>query len=135
MVDTDFYALDDDVPNLAMGYTTKGIDGMETGALAENASLMPGGFAAGGGYSTVEDPFRFRNALVGHQLLTPSSTELLITGKREVAELVEYGYGFMSTSDDGSVGHTGGAPGITSFFSKVSSARVDTPAPRPEVEG
>jgi CubicO group peptidase (beta-lactamase class C family) len=118
MVDTDSYALEDEVPNLAMGYTTLDIDGRPTGVLSENAPLMPGrGFAAGGGYSTTEDLLRFRNALLGHRLLTPGFTEQLIAGQGAMAPGWEYGYGFMIRIDDGSVGHTGGAPGICSFMS------------------
>jgi CubicO group peptidase (beta-lactamase class C family) len=118
MVDTDSYALDEDVANLAMGYTTKDIDGNDTGTLAANAPLMPGrGFAAGGGYSTTEDLFRFRNALLGHVLLTAESTDLLFQEHAELAPGFGYGYGFMIREDEGSVGHSGGAPGICSFFS------------------
>lgn len=118
MVDTDSYALDEDVANLAMGYTTRDIDGGETGVLAANAPLMPGrGFAAGGGYSTVADLFRFRNRLLGHRLLTAESTDLLFEEQVELGPGFEYGYGFMIRDGDGSVGHTGGAPGICSFFS------------------
>ena len=118
MVDTDSYALEADVANLAMGYTTQDIEGNETGVLAPNAPLMPGrGFAAGGGYSTTEDLFRFRNALLGQQLLTADSTGLLFAGQAELAPGFKYGYGFMIRDDEGSVGHTGGAPGTCSFFS------------------
>jgi hypothetical protein len=38
------------------------------------------GTSAGGGYSTVEDLARFADALLNHDLLSPDSTELLITG-------------------------------------------------------
>jgi CubicO group peptidase (beta-lactamase class C family) len=118
MVDTDSYLLEDDVPNLAMGYTTRDINGVATGVLAENAPLMPGrGFAAGGGYSTTEDLFRFRNALLGHRLLTAESTQELITARAEMAPGIEYGYGVIIRDEEGSIGHTGGAPGICSFLS------------------
>ena len=79
---------------------------------------MPGrGFAAGGGYSTTEDMFRFRNALLGHELLTAESTNMLFDAQAEVAPGFEYGYGFMIREEEGSIGHSGGAPGICSFFS------------------
>jgi hypothetical protein len=39
------------------------------------------GTLEGGGYSTVEDLLNFGNALLGHRLLCPESTELLLAGK------------------------------------------------------
>jgi D-alanyl-D-alanine carboxypeptidase len=120
MVNTDSYNIEDDIPNLAIGYTTFDFYGNETGVLARNAALMPGkGFAAGGGYSTVEDLFMFHDALFGYQLLSPASTDLLITGKVEVRENTRYAYGFFDKVEAGyrMVGHTGGAPGVCSFLS------------------
>ena len=80
---------------------------------------MPGrGFAAGGGYSTVEDLLLFRNALLGHQLLSPAATDLLINGKVEIRENTQYAFGFFDRIDAGGrmIGHTGGAPGVCSFL-------------------
>ena len=114
---TDSYALDEEIPDLAMGYTTKDFDGRETGVVAANAPLMPGrGFAAGGGYSTCGDLFRFSTALLGHRLLTLEVTTQLLEPRVELAPGVSQGYGFL-IGDDGSIGHTGGAPGICSFMS------------------
>jgi D-alanyl-D-alanine carboxypeptidase len=120
MVSTGAHNIEEDVPNLAIGYTTKDIDGNDTGVLASHTALMPGrGFAAGGGYSTVEDLFLFRNALLGYQLLSPESTDLLITGKVYVREYILYAYGFFDRLELGQrvIGHTGGAPGVCSFLS------------------
>jgi CubicO group peptidase (beta-lactamase class C family) len=120
MADTRAYDIDEVVPNLAIGYTTVDFYGNETGVLASNTALMPGrGFPAGGGYSTVEDLFRFRNALLGYRLLTQPSTELLIAGQVEVRENVQYAHGFFDRIEAGGrmVGHTGGAPGVCSFLS------------------
>jgi D-alanyl-D-alanine carboxypeptidase len=71
------------------------------------------GTAAGGGYSTVEDLFRFANALTGHKLLDARHTELLTTGKVD-AFGARYAYGFIDRTTDGvrSIGHGGGAPGM-----------------------
>ena len=120
MTDTRAYDIEEEGPNLAIGYTSTDINGNPTGVLASNRALMPGrGFPAGGGYSTVEDLFMFRNALLGYQLLTQASTELLLTGTVEVRENVQYAYGFFDRQEAGGrmVGHTGGAPGVCSFLS------------------
>jgi D-alanyl-D-alanine carboxypeptidase len=117
MVDTGAFEIDANSPNLAVGYTTKDFWGNETGQLASNADLMPGsGFAAGGGYSTVVDLLRFRNALFNFELLTPESTELLLAGKVDVQENSSYAYGFFDRVVAGQrvVGHGGGAPGVCS---------------------
>jgi CubicO group peptidase (beta-lactamase class C family) len=73
------------------------------------------GTSAGGGYSTVGDLSRFADALMNHELLSPDSTELLITRKIESGPGVGYAYGFDDRRDadgNGSVGHGGGAPGM-----------------------
>ena len=120
MPDTAAHDVDEAVPDLAVGYTTHDVSGNETGVLAANTPTLPGrGFAAGGGYSTTGDLFRFRNALLSNELLSPASTELLLAGKSDMAAHVRYAYGFMDRVDAGQrvVGHTGGAPGVCSFLS------------------
>jgi CubicO group peptidase (beta-lactamase class C family) len=119
MFHTDAYELDTDVPNRAIGYTTLDAQGNETGTLADNTPLMPiKGTSAGGGYSTVEDLLSFSNALLGYQLLSPESTELLLAGKVEVRRGINYAYGFFDKTVAGQrvVGHTGGAPGVCTFM-------------------
>jgi D-alanyl-D-alanine carboxypeptidase len=73
---------------------------------------------AGGGYSTVEDLLNFSKALLGHRLLNPESTELLLAGKVEVREGSQYAYGFFDRTIGGQreVGHGGGAPGVCTFL-------------------
>ena len=119
MVNIGAFEVDAEVPNLAVGHTTGDFMGNETGVLASNTALLPGrGFAAGGGYSTVEDLFHFRNALLGFDLLSPESTELLLAGKARMGEYTQYAYGFMDRLVAGQrvVGHTGGCPGVCSFL-------------------
>jgi CubicO group peptidase (beta-lactamase class C family) len=73
------------------------------------------GTSAGGGYSTVEDLARFADALLSHKLLSPDSTELLVTGKVKARPGARYAYGFEDARDgdgNGWVGHGGGAPGM-----------------------
>jgi CubicO group peptidase (beta-lactamase class C family) len=119
MLDTGNYEVEEEVADLAVGYTFLNIRGEPTGVLSPNTSMMPGrGFAAGGGYSTAEDLLRFRNALLDGRLLAPESIDLLITGKVDVRDGARYAYGFFDQIDDGQrvVGHTGGAPGVCSFL-------------------
>ena len=78
------------------------------------SSLPWRGTAAGGGYSTVGDLARFADALTSHELLTPASTELLVTGKIDLGYGLKYAFGFLDSRDEegnGSVGHGGGSPG------------------------
>jgi D-alanyl-D-alanine carboxypeptidase len=98
---------DQAVPNRSIGY-------MKPPGTAEwivNTDTLPyRGTAAGGGYSTVRDLERFARALLGHELLGPESTKLVLSAKVE-----GYAYGFMDARDaegNGWVGHGGGAPGM-----------------------
>src|SRR5262249_61821875 len=70
MKDTDHYAEDERVPNLAVGYTRHGGDG----TWRDNAASRPmRGSPAGGGYSTLDDLLRFTRALRGSRLLAPAT--------------------------------------------------------------
>jgi len=105
-----------------------------------NSETLPyRGTSAGGGYSTAGDLTRFAQALLGHQLLSPDSTRLLITGKVDAAPGIRYAYGFVDWRDieeNGSVGHSGGAPGMNgdlrvypqSGYITVVLANMDPPA-------
>jgi CubicO group peptidase (beta-lactamase class C family) len=117
MVNTAAYELDAGTPNLAFGYTWLDAEGNETDVLTDNLFVMPmRGGSAGGGFSTAEDLLRFGNALLDHQLLSPASTELLLEGKIELGEGVQYAYGFFDRllKHKRVVGHGGGFPGICS---------------------
>jgi CubicO group peptidase (beta-lactamase class C family) len=70
MHDTDSYAIDENVPNRAMGITKRG------------DLQMPGrGSSAGGGYSTAQDLLRFSNALLANKLLPLKRTEWILQGR------------------------------------------------------
>jgi CubicO group peptidase (beta-lactamase class C family) len=69
------------------------------------------GSAAGGGYSTCNDLFKFAKALKGNTLLSKQSFELMTTDQFKN----DYGYGFSLTTVNREelVGHNGGAPGAS----------------------
>ena len=100
------------VPDRSIGYTKP----PGTTAWAPNTDTLPyRGTSAGGGYSTVGDLARFAHALLSHELLSPDTTKLLITGKVKAGPGARYAYGFEDARDadgNGWVGHGGGAPGI-----------------------
>jgi hypothetical protein len=79
-------------------------------AWVPNTDTLPwSGTAAGGGYSTVGDFFRFADALQSGKLVSKASLTQMITPGRNS----QYGFG-MSLAGDGpahSFGHGGGAPG------------------------
>ncbi len=115
MTNTDAYEMDQDTPNLAIGYTNPG----RGGAPAQNNLYMHvvKGGPAGGGFSTVEDLLKFDIALRQHKLLSQKNTELLYTGKVESGgPNSKYAYGFSDSRASGTriVGHSGGFPGINS---------------------
>jgi CubicO group peptidase (beta-lactamase class C family) len=120
MHDTACYELDAGTPNLAIGYTTFNWHGDDTGQVTDNASMLPmRGGSAGGGYSTVPDLLAFSKALFNDHLLSLESTELLMKGKIQLQDNVQYAYGFFDMIVQGHrrVGHGGGFPGICSILS------------------
>ena len=122
MQDTDAYEMDRSTPNLALGYTRLGsTGGREEGPRRNNLLFHPvKGGPAGGGYSTVEDLFRFGQAFSKHRLLSPESTALVLTGRVERPDRpgITYAYGWQNVTVNGHriVGHSGGAPGINALF-------------------
>jgi D-alanyl-D-alanine carboxypeptidase len=100
------------VPGRAVGYMRQG---GASGPLVSNAPTLPyRGTPAGGGYSTVGDLARFAVAVRDRQLLDPTHTALLYTGKVPVGTAFQYAYGFMDRVVGGRrwVGHGGSAPGM-----------------------
>lgn len=92
------------LPTRSSGYMRNG------DAWAPNTDTLPwSGTAAGGGYSTVGDFFRFADALQSGKLISKASLTLMTTP----ALIPQYGFG-MSLTGQGptrSFGHSGGAPG------------------------
>ena len=108
MMNTDSYAMDDPIENLAAGYLPA--EG-KSGKWIDNTLMhvLRGG-PAGGGYSTVRDLNKFAIALQIGKLLKPETLKLHWTDQSKA----RYGYGFqVSDMPEGKlVGHSGGFPGL-----------------------
>jgi CubicO group peptidase (beta-lactamase class C family) len=110
MINTDSYEADKVVPNLSIGYSKVGTSA-EGGWRNNLFSHVVKGGPAGGGYSTVEDLFKFAIALRSGKLVSKPFVDLLMSPKTELNS-PNYGYGFEIAR--GRVGHGGAAPGISS---------------------
>ena len=112
MLNTDCYEMDRPVPNLAIGYFE------ENGQWKNNLFLhvLKGG-PAGGGFSTVEDLYRFSRAIRTYRLLDRVHTEQMLSPHPQLNS-PGYGFGFGTEIDSGNriVGHTGGFPGISAVL-------------------
>jgi CubicO group peptidase (beta-lactamase class C family) len=131
MINTDFYKKFDAVPNLARGYMNgpplpppDGRPGPmplvdnRNAVWEDNISQLPLiGNPSGGCYSTVGDMLKFSTALKEYTLLSKEYTDLIMSGKVHTP-MGEYGYGFEILDEGGyrTVGHSGGAPGISAVF-------------------
>ncbi|MEM9646664.1 MAG: serine hydrolase domain-containing protein [Planctomycetota bacterium] len=106
MQDTACYDIRRPVPNLAKGYYRQ--EGEKT--WTENSLLhtVRGG-PAGGGYSTVEDLYRFSRALTTFRLLDREYTKRLLVPS---ADGQTFGFEHEMTPIGPVVGHSGGFPGI-----------------------
>ncbi|MDY8136050.1 serine hydrolase domain-containing protein [Aquimarina sp. 2201CG5-10] len=110
MYNTGIKYLDDIVENRANGYM-RSISSNYTKNIYEIPTASP----AGGILSTVNDLFKFDQALDANILISKASKEKMFT-----AVTSRYGYTFQVDNRHGNkiVGHGGGAPGFTSYFSK-----------------
>jgi CubicO group peptidase (beta-lactamase class C family) len=139
MNNTDFYELDRDTPNMAVGYEPA-LEGDRLVLLNKTHIWPLKGCPAGLGYSTAEDLLRFDAALRGHKLLNDEPTRTLLTGKVELAAgRNKYAYGFFDETVNGQriVGHGGGFPGIDTSLDMYmdSGYTVVVLANRPWVTG
>jgi D-alanyl-D-alanine carboxypeptidase len=118
MIDTGFPALDEDVPNRAIGYVQDSAgDTQESQYPRMNVLVSPAkGSPAGGTYSTIHDLLRFAQALQGHRLLSAEFTRMLLEPRVKMGPggQASYAYGFGQHEVGGAriVGHNGGAPGV-----------------------
>lgn len=103
-------------------------------AWVSNADALPwSGTAAGGGYSTVGDLFRFAQALESGKLI---SKMMLADATRSQVQQYGYGFGVQGEGRLRSYGHAGGAPGMNGDlrvfpqlgFVLVGLSNLDPPA-------
>ncbi len=126
MTNSDSYELDKVNTNLAVGYEKEYAD---DGIHFSNnifQHVMRGG-PAGGGYSTVDDLFKFDVALRSGKLVGQEMVKTLLSAKPELNS-PDYGYGFQIDKELSIAGHGGGFPGISSnldmFLSNGYTAAV-----------
>jgi CubicO group peptidase (beta-lactamase class C family) len=102
---------DGTVTDLAVGYTA------ESGQVAPDTDWLPHrGSPAGGGYTTVEDLWRFATALIGHRLLDAAHTTLVTTAKLNAGwsgRCVAYGFLDRTVYGIRTLGCVGGSPGAS----------------------
>jgi CubicO group peptidase (beta-lactamase class C family) len=109
------------VPDLAVGYTTytheHGYNAEDGHERPNTDTLLYRGTPAGGGYTTVEDLWRFATALIGNRLLDAHHTALVTTAQGNAGwEGRHAAYGFFQNMVFGRIftyGHKGGAPGMS----------------------
>lgn len=125
MQNSDSYALDDPVDNLAMGYMY-----IQKNSGRRQESSFEGllrGSAFGCGYSTLHDLLRFSEALNNGSLLKPESLQVLWqnhTPGNMTMSKHDYGYGFQLHSGDAGrvVGHSGHFTGARANFDMYQDA-------------
>jgi D-alanyl-D-alanine carboxypeptidase len=109
MKNTGSIAENEAVPNRSVGYMKR------DAAWTANTDTLPWrGTAAGGGYSTVGDLFKFAQALQSGKLVAKSTLAEATTGHSKMGPTSSYGYGF-GILGEGTLqyyGHNGGAPGM-----------------------
>jgi D-alanyl-D-alanine carboxypeptidase len=111
MAHTDSYAIDDVVPNLAVGYARYEDDPLGIGPRRPNWIFLGWkGSAAGGGYSTTGDLLKFVQGLQQKRLLRGELVDTLLAPH---AHGDWYGYGFLVQEVGAKQvrGHGGGGPG------------------------
>lgn len=115
------------VPMRAVGYTT--YDG---GLESSTKYLTYRGMAAGNAYSTVEDLFKFSEALASGKLISPS---LFKEATRRQTDVYGYGFGVYGDGKLLRYGHAGGFPGVSgdvriypnTGYSVISLSNFDFP--------
>ena len=114
MTSSGFFELDQDVPNLAVGYYRD-----DSGVLKNNlfTHTVRGG-GAGGGWSTAPDLLKWAQSLMTGRLLGRATLGQMMSQQTADDRNGGYGYGFIVMQLRGRtlVGHTGGFPGITTLF-------------------
>lgn len=103
MADTGSYAIDENVPNRAIGQTKRGPEGPLPQRQNNTATLPARGSSAGGGYSTAPDLLRLSQALLADKLIPKRWTDWLFTGK-------------LDAPGARNIGVAGGSPGVNAVL-------------------
>jgi len=121
MTDTASYAVDENVPNRAIGLTKRGPDG-PLPARQSNINTLPAKpSSAGGGYSTAADLLRFSQALLANKLLPKRWTDWVFSGK-------------LDGPGQRNIGVAGGSPGVNAVleiappYTVIVMSNFDPPA-------
>lgn len=112
MKNTDSFDVDQPISNLATGYY---FDSDSKTDWKNNNFLLPvKGCPAGGGFSTVDDLYKFALALNANKLLKKEYVQQLFVVHSELGA-VDYGYGFQVSGEEGRrvVGHNGAFEGLS----------------------
>ncbi|HEV7427309.1 MAG TPA: serine hydrolase [Thermoanaerobaculia bacterium] len=121
MTDTASFAVDEEVPNRAIGLTKRGPDGPLDKRQSNINTLPARGSSAGGGYSTAADLLRFSQALLADKLLPKRWTDWMFTGKFDAA-------------GHRNIGVAGGSPGVNAVleieppYTVIVMSNLDPPA-------
>ncbi|WML56096.1 serine hydrolase domain-containing protein [Neobacillus sp. PS2-9] len=124
MTNTDFYEMDQVVPNLADGYTEVNFNLELEPDLIRNNIFIQGlrGSSAGGCFSTINDLLKFAEALENNVFISSSTLDKITDGKISLKEetnvSIKYGYGFFDRVLDGirHYSHGGDLPGAHTDF-------------------
>lgn len=112
MENTGFFAHDEPVPDVAIGYTRRSPGG--EGELRNNLLVLPvKGSPAGSAYATAEDLLRYDNALRDHKLLPPAYTRWVFGGP--TPDPAKAGEGSTERLEVGAA-LAGGAPGVSALL-------------------
>ncbi|MDX1385899.1 MAG: serine hydrolase domain-containing protein, partial [Thermoanaerobaculia bacterium] len=124
MTATGFFARDEPVPNVAVGYTTRSLAGephdgpgagseRDEGSLRNNLYVLPiRGNSAGSAFATVGDLLLFDRALREHRLLDPAWTRWIFEDVEPTADAPPAATGPATVG----IGIAGGAPGVSSVL-------------------
>jgi CubicO group peptidase (beta-lactamase class C family) len=121
MTDTASYAVDENVPNRAIGLTKRGPEGPLSTRQSNINTLPAKPSSAGGGYSTAADLLRFSQALLADKLLPKRWTDWVFTGK-------------LDAPGQRNIGVAGGSPGVNAVleiappYTVIVMSNFDPPA-------
>lgn len=119
MNDTGFFETSLDTEEFAIGYTNFNFDGAFQEEKTNNLSICTKGSSAGGGYSTINDLWKFSVGVLNSKLISADLTATIATEKENIDTnenfTLGYGYGFFveSINRHPIFGHDGGFPGVS----------------------